>query len=79
MACLFPNPDRPGSEQVKAIITLKPKFDSSDKEVLKADILKMAKERLSPYEVPKYIDIRKELPLTVVGKIDKKVLRKEAR
>jgi len=47
--------------------------------VLKADILKMARERLSPYEVPKYVDIRKELPLTVVGKIDKKVLRKEAK
>jgi non-ribosomal peptide synthetase component E (peptide arylation enzyme) len=29
--------------------------------------------------VPKYIDIRKELPLTVVGKIDKKILRKEGK
>ncbi len=75
----IPNPDRPGSEQVKAIITLKPNFASRNQEELKADILKMARERLSPYEVPKYIDIRKELPLTVVGKIDKKVLRKEAR
>ena len=44
---------------------------------LKADILRMARERLAPYEVPKYIDIRKELPLTVLSKIDKKVLRKE--
>jgi len=75
----LPNPERPGSEQVKAFVTLKPDFASAgDPEALKADILKMAREKLSPYEVPKYIDIRKELPLTVVGKIDKKVLRKEA-
>ena len=63
---------------VRAGRSLKPAFASGgDQEALKADILKMARERLSPYEVPKYIDIRKELPLTVVGKIDKKVLRKE--
>jgi long-chain acyl-CoA synthetase len=74
----LPNPERPGSEHVKAVVTLKPDFASGDQEALKADILKMARERLSPYEVPKFIDIRKELPLTVVGKIDKKVLRKEA-
>ena len=74
----LPNPERPGSEHVKAVVTLKPDFASGDQEALKADILKMAREKLSPYEVPKYIDIRKELPLTVVGKIDKKILRKEA-
>jgi long-chain acyl-CoA synthetase len=39
----------------------------------------MARERLSPYEVPKYIEIRKEIPLTAVGKVDKKVLRKEVK
>jgi long-chain acyl-CoA synthetase len=74
----IPNPDRPGSELVKAFVTPKPDFASGDQETLKADIMKMAKERLSPYEVPKTIEIRKEFPLTVVGKIDKKVLRKEA-
>jgi long-chain acyl-CoA synthetase len=74
----LPNPERPGSEHVKAVVTLKPDFTfGGDEETLKADILRMAKERLSPYEVPKYIEIRKEIPLTVVGKIDKKVLRKE--
>jgi len=29
--------------------------------------------------VPKSIEIRDELPLTAVGKVDKKVLRKEKR
>ncbi|MEK7826543.1 MAG: AMP-binding protein, partial [Thermodesulfobacteriota bacterium] len=74
----LPDPERPGSEHVKAVVALKPDFDSGDdQEALKADILRMARERLAPYEVPKYIDIRKELPLTVLSKIDKKVLRKE--
>jgi len=30
------------------------------------------------YEIPKHIDIRKKLPIVAVGKIDKKVLWKEA-
>jgi non-ribosomal peptide synthetase component E (peptide arylation enzyme) len=32
----------------------------------------MAGEKLAPYEVPKVIEFRKELPLTAVGKVDKK-------
>jgi non-ribosomal peptide synthetase component E (peptide arylation enzyme) len=28
--------------------------------------------------VPKYIEFMKELPLTLVGKLDKKLLRKDA-
>jgi long-chain acyl-CoA synthetase len=75
----IPNPDRPGSELVRALVTVMPGYDfEGGEDALKADILKMAKEKLSPYEVPKLIEIREELPLTAVGKIDKKVLRKEA-
>lgn len=73
-----PNPDRPGSELVKALVTLMPGCDAGSQDELRADILKMAKEKLSPYEVPKIIEFREELPLTAVGKVDKKVLRKEA-
>jgi long-chain acyl-CoA synthetase len=71
------NPDRPGSEIVKAFVTLKPdfKFDG-DEEELKKDIIRFAKEKLAPYEIPKTIEIKKELPATAVGKIDKKQLRK---
>jgi long-chain acyl-CoA synthetase len=46
-------------------------------EALKKAIIDFAREKLAPYEVPKILEIRKELPLTNVGKIDKKVLRKE--
>jgi long-chain acyl-CoA synthetase len=74
----LPNPERPGSEVVKAYVTIRPDYTfDGDEESLKAGILAMAKEKLTPYEVPKYIEIRKELPLTTVGKVDKKLLRKE--
>jgi long-chain acyl-CoA synthetase len=76
----IPNPQRPGSELLKAFVTITPGYDyGGDEEVLKSDIMKMASEKLAPYEVPKMIEIRKELPLTAVGKVDKKVLRAEAR
>lgn len=71
------NPDRPGSEIVKAFVTIVPGFEfDGGHEALKENIMAFAKEKLAPYEVPKYIEIRDELPLTSVGKIDKKQLRK---
>ncbi|MFP4532933.1 MAG: AMP-binding protein [Desulfobacterales bacterium] len=72
------NPENPGSEIVKAYVTLSPDYSyDGDPEKLKTDIINFAKEKLAPYEVPKTIEIRDELPLTAVGKIDKKKLRKE--
>ena len=72
------NPERSGSELVKAYVILNPGYlVTGDMEVLKKAIIDFAKEKLAPYEVPKILEIRKELPLTNVGKIDKKVLRKE--
>jgi long-chain acyl-CoA synthetase len=71
-----PNLDRPGSEIVKAFIQLDPNYEYDGNEAaLKEDIISFAKEKCSPYEVPKMIEITEELPLTVVGKVDKKILR----
>lgn len=73
----IPNPDRPGSEIVKAFIQMDPDFEfDGNKETLKEDIISFAKDNCAPYEVPKIVEISEELPLTVVGKVDKKVLRK---
>jgi len=70
------NPDRPGSEIVKAYIQLDPDFQfDGDENALKNDIVAFAKEKCAPYEVPKIIEFMEEIPLTAVGKIDKKVLR----
>ena len=72
----IPNPERPGSEIVKAFIQINPDFEfDGNKEALKEDIIKFSKENLAPYEVPKLIEFSEDLPLTAVGKIDKKVLR----
>ena len=73
----LPNPDRPGSEIVKAFITLEPGYEyDGNEDALKESITSFAKDNCAPYEVPKMIEIRDEMPLTVVGKIDKKLLRK---
>ena len=70
------NPERPGSEIVKAYVQLDPAFSfDGNEEALKEDIKTFARERVAPYEAPKIIEIIKEMPLTAVGKIDKKVLR----
>ena len=72
-----PNPDRPGSEIVNAYIQLDPSYEyDGNEDALNEDITNFAKEKCAPYEVPKKIHIMEELPLTVVGKVDKKVLRK---
>ncbi len=73
----IPNPDRPGSEIVKAFVQMDPDFEfDGNKEALTEDIISFAKDNCAPYEVPKLVEISEELPLTVVGKVDKKVLRK---
>jgi len=75
-----PNPERPGSEIVNAYIQLNPDYAyDGNEENLKKSILEFATEKLAPYEVPKKIHIVKEVPLTAVGKIDKKVLREKSK
>ncbi|MHA2290041.1 MAG: AMP-binding protein, partial [Promethearchaeota archaeon] len=73
----IPNPDRPGSEIVKAYIQLHADYEfEGGEEVVREDLTKFAKENCAPYEVPKIFEIVDVLPLTAVGKIDKKLLRK---
>jgi len=69
----LPDPDRPGSEMVKLYVLLKEGYKPTEE--IKADILKFAQENLAKYKVPKFIEILKEMPLTTIGKVDKKVLR----
>ena len=71
----LPNPDRPGSEFVKLYVLLKKGYEASEE--TKNDILNYAKENLASYKIPKYIEFVEEMPLTSVGKVDKKLLRKK--
>ena len=70
----IPDPERPGSERIKAFI--KPTEEYKGK--LTADeIIAYCKEKLPAVAVPKYVEFRDELPLTVAEKIFKRALREE--
>jgi len=71
----IPDPERPGSERVKAFIVLKPEYRGKIKE---DDIVQYLKERVPPYAVPKSVEFRdEELPRTITEKIFKRKLRDE--
>lgn len=69
----LPNPKIPGSEKVKAYIVLKDGYDESEE--LKNEIKDFCSKNLAPYKVPKFVEFRKELPETLVGKVQRKELR----
>ncbi|MFX1282718.1 MAG: AMP-binding protein [Promethearchaeota archaeon] len=70
------DPNRPGSQIVKAYVVLKKgiKFTYEIEE----DIKIFAIENLSKYEKPTLWEFREELPLTSVGKVLKRALREES-
>jgi long-chain acyl-CoA synthetase len=70
----LPDPKRPGSEIVASCIVLKQNIGKSQEMVQK--IHSYMKEKVSPYKVPKVIRFMDELPMSAVGKVLKKDLRK---
>jgi long-chain acyl-CoA synthetase len=70
----IPDRDRPGSERVKAFVVIKA---SHAGQVTAADIIAHCSNRLAPYAVPKIIEFRDSLPMTVTQKLFKKQLRDE--
>jgi len=70
-----PNPDRPGSERVKAVIQKTTAAQGQDETQVQQNILEYCRENMAPYKVPKTIQFMEVIPLTAVGKVDKKVLR----
>ena len=76
MAAAFgvPDPEIPGSERVMAVIQLKSDMQGK---ISEQDFRDYCRERLPPYAVPKNIEFRTEMPLTVTEKVFKKALRDE--
>ena len=72
----IPNPKRPGTDQVRLVVQLRQAYKHKDKKEVEADIMAFARENFSPYKVPRIIDFVDEMPLTTVGKVDKKSLKK---
>jgi long-chain acyl-CoA synthetase len=70
----LPDPNRPGSEIVATAIVLKPGVEKSD--AIKKEIARYMREKAAPYKVPKRIEFMDELPVSAVGKVLKRELRK---
>ncbi|WP_378936579.1 class I adenylate-forming enzyme family protein [Metabacillus herbersteinensis] len=69
-ACIgVPHPD--WGEAVCVVVTLREGFNCTDEEVIH-----FCKERTSKYMVPKFIYFQDTFPLTPLGKVDKKELKK---
>jgi len=69
-----PDPERPGSERVKAFVVLRKDFEGN---ISAEEIIAHCKEKLAPYAVPKSVEFRSGLPMTVTEKVFKKQLRDE--
>ncbi|MDB9952768.1 AMP-binding protein [Porticoccaceae bacterium] len=80
MTALIGQPDtnRPGNDIVHLYVEPTVAAKALDKAELEADILAFCREHMAPYKVPKVIHIIDAIPLTAVGKIDKKALRATA-
>ncbi|UCH31662.1 MAG: AMP-binding protein [Candidatus Bathyarchaeota archaeon] len=70
----LPDPERPGSERIKVFIALKGEFDGK---VTPKDIIEYCRKKLPPYAVPKFVEFRDKLPLTLAMKIFKRKLKEE--
>jgi len=70
----IPDADIPGSERVMAVVALKEDFHGT---LTEAELRDFCRQHLPPYAVPKMIEFRDELPLTVTEKVYKKLLREQ--
>jgi long-chain acyl-CoA synthetase len=59
-------------ERVKAYVVLKPGMTATEEE-----IIEYCRQNLAPYKVPKFVEFRKELPKSTVGKVLRRVLIEE--
>ena len=73
-----PDANRPGSEVVNLYVELTPEAKQADPELIRTQILEFCRAEMSAYKVPKIVHLVDAIPLTPVGKIDKKALRENA-
>lgn len=70
-----PDEKRAGSEIVHLYVELTPEAKGRNPDAVREEILEFCRSEMSSYKVPKFVHIVDAIPLTPVGKIDKKVLR----
>ena len=70
-----PDEARPGNDIVNLFVELSPGFRDRDEDELRAELLEFMRTNMAPYKVPRHVHFIDAIPLTPVGKIDKKALR----
>ena len=73
-----PDERRPGNDIVNLYVALSPDYKSRDEDQLRTELTAWIRENMAAYKVPKKIHFIDAIPLTPVGKIDKKKLRAAA-
>ena len=66
---------RPGSEIVNAFVELAKTDEGIDRSMVEETIQSFCRSEMASYKVPKVVKVVDAIPLTAVGKIDKKALR----
>jgi long-chain acyl-CoA synthetase len=69
-----PDPQNPGSERVMAFVQLRADYRNR---VTADEIREFCRNHMAPYAVPKFVEFRDTLPMTVTEKLSKKALRDE--
>ncbi len=72
MAAVVGVPDPKSGEKVKAFLQLKPGEEATEQE-----LLAWCKEKMAGYKRPKEIEFRESLPVSVIGKVLRRILRDE--
>nr|XP_056722583.1 acyl-coenzyme A synthetase ACSM3, mitochondrial-like [Euleptes europaea] len=71
------SPDPIRGEVVKAFIVLSPAYQSHDKEKLILELQEHVRKVTAPYKYPRKIEFVQQLPKTITGKTQRKLLRKK--
>jgi len=70
-----PDLKRPGNDVVNLYVELRAEFSDMSPEDVSARVTAYCRDNMAAYKVPKNIHVIDVIPLTAVGKIDKKALR----
>ncbi len=73
-----PDTKRPGNDVVNLYVELAPESKEKDLDSVQLEITEFCRSNMAPYKIPKVIKLIDEIPLTPIGKVDKKVLRAQA-
>ena len=73
-----PDQARPGNDIVNLFVQVSDTPQAKGEDALREEITQFCRENMAPYKVPKKIHFIEQIPVTPVGKLDKKKLREVA-